>query len=122
MVGPSSDEPAAGTEGSGRRIFTRKRVGWAALALVLIALAAGGGYLLGKGSGEDLEAARTAGEKAGWTRGTAIGGDVYPAGLEQGRKITFGRTYRDAYRKAYRRAFEGSEVEVPDGEIEVAVP
>ena len=123
VAGPSNDTPDAGSERSGRRIFTRERLASVALVLVLIALAAGGGYLLGNDSGADLEAARTAGEKAGWTRGTAIGGDVYPAGLERGRKITYGRTYRDSYRAAYERAFKGSGVDAPKGdEIEVAVP
>ncbi len=123
MVGPSNDQPGADEQGDGRRIFTRARLAWAAAALVALALAGAGGYLLGTRSGEDLEAARTAGENAGWTRGTAIGGDVYPGGLEQGRRITYARTYRDSYRIAYRRAFKGSGVDAPKAdEIAVAVP
>lgn len=123
MAGPSNPRSGSGTEESGRRLLTWTRVGLAALALVLIALAAGGGRLIGGNSGADLEAARTAGEKAGWRRGTAIGGQVYPAGLELGRKITYGRTYRDSYRSAYRRELKGSGVDVPNAAaVEVAVP
>jgi hypothetical protein len=122
MVAPSTEKPA-GTTGGGRRIVTRGRVVCLLLAVIVIALAAGGGWLLGEGSGVDVEAARTAGENAGWTRGTAIGGDDYPAGLATGRRITYPRTYRDSYRIAYRRAFKGSGVDVPtDDDVQVAVP
>jgi hypothetical protein len=122
MVAPSTEKPAGTTEG-GRRIVTRGRVVGSLVAVVVIALAAGGGWLLGEGSGADVEAARTAGENAGWTRGTAIGGDDYPAGLATGRRITYPRTYRDSYRVAYRRAFKGSGVGVPsEDDVQVAVP
>ncbi len=81
------------------------------------------GWHLGRNSGADLDAARTAGEKAGWEKGTAIGGDVYPAGLQTGRSITYPRNYRAAYRTAYVNAFKGSDVKVPKAEqIEVSLP
>ena len=103
--------------------MTRGRVVGSLVAVIVLALAAGGGWLLGEESGADVEAARTAGENAGWTRGTAIGGDDYPAGLATGRRITYPRTYRDSYRVAYRRAFQGTGVGVPnDDDVEVAVP
>lgn len=122
-MGPSSDQPGAATEGDAGKIFTRRRAGWGALALVLLAIAAGGGYLAGSGSGEDLDAARVAGGEAGWSAGTAIGGDIYPAGLEKGRRITYGRAFRDSFRTAYRQAFRGTGIDVPnDDDIEVAVP
>lgn len=123
MVGPSNEQPGAGSEGSGRKILTRRRVVAVLLTLVLAAAAAGGGWLLGRESGADLEAARVAGEKAGWQRGTAIGGDVYPAGLQTGRSITYPRNYRAAYRTAYADAFKGSDVRVPKAEqIKVSLP
>lgn len=123
MAGPSNDQPGAATGGYGAGIVTRGRIGLAALALVLLALAAAGGYLLGKVSGEDLDAARVEGEREGWTRGTAIGGDVYPAGLEIGRRITYGRTFRSSYRDAYLGAFAGTGVDEPDAEkVEIPVP
>lgn len=124
MVGPIKDRPVAEAEGSDRKFFTGKRLALAASALVAIALAAGGGYLIGRDSGADVDAARTDGEEMGWTRGTSIGADIYPRGLDTGRKITYARTYRDAYREAYVRAFKGSEIsDVPKAEsIQVAVP
>lgn len=123
MAGPSNDQPgvAAGADGAG--LITRERIGLAALALVLLALAASGGYLLGTASGEDLDAARVEGEREGWKRGTATGGDVYPAGLEIGRRITYGRTFRASYRDAYLGAFAGTGVDEPDAEkVEITVP
>jgi hypothetical protein len=123
MAGPRNDQPGAATGGAAAGIVTRGRLGLAALVLVLVALAAAGGYLLGDASGEDLEAARAAGEREGWKQGTAHGGDVYPAGLEIGRRITYGRTFRSAYRDAYIGAFDGSGVDEPDTEkAEVPVP
>jgi hypothetical protein len=126
MAGPSNDQPGAATGGAAAGatgILTRGRIGLAALALALLALAAAGGYLLGSASGEDLDAARVAGEREGWKRGTATGGDIYPAGLELGRKITYGRTFRASYRDAYQRAFVGTEVKGPEpAEIEVPTP
>ncbi|GIK77448.1 MAG: hypothetical protein BroJett022_11380 [Actinomycetes bacterium] len=102
---------------------TRGRIGLAALALVLLALAAVGGHLLGTASGEDLDAARAAGEREGWKRGTAVGGEVYPSGLEIGRRITYGRSFRSSYRDAYVSAFAGTGVTEPDAEkVEIPVP
>jgi len=123
MAGPSNELPGAATPGHAAGPIARGRLGLAALALALVLLAGAGGYLLGATSGEDLEAARTAGERAGWSQGTAIGGDIYPAGLELGRKITYGRTYRSSYRTAYRQAFAGTGVDDPGPEqIEVPAP
>src|SRR5512139_1729150 len=76
-MGPSNQKSGAGSEGGGRKILTRGRVVAVLLTLILAVAAAGGGWLLGSESGADLDAARAAGAKAGWQRGTAIGGDVY---------------------------------------------
>ncbi|HET6830213.1 MAG TPA: hypothetical protein VFH44_02575 [Solirubrobacterales bacterium] len=123
MAGPSNDQPGLAAGGNATGIITRGRIGLAALALVLLVLAAAAGHWLGAASGEDLDAAREAGERAGWDQGTAIGGDIYPAGLELGRKITYGRTFRSSYRDAYERAFVGTGVDGPgSGEIEVPAP
>ena len=123
MVGPSIEKPGAGSEGSGRKILTRRRVVSALAVLLVAALAAGGGWLLGRNSGADLAAARTAGERAGWKRGTAIGQDVYPAGLQTGRQITYPRSYRGTYRTAYVKAFAGSKVKAPKADqIKVSLP
>ena len=123
MVGPIKDRPAADGEGGSRRIITRKRAAIAASVLAAVVIAGGGGYLAGERSGADVDAARVEGEKMGWTRGTTIGGDIYPAGLEQGRKITYARTFRASYREAYLKAFAGTDVDVPKAdEIKVSVP
>jgi hypothetical protein len=123
VAGPTNQQPGAEARGSGRKIAIRNLVVTILLGLLLIVIAGSGGYLLGKGSGSDLESARDTGERAGWTKGTAIGGDDYPAGLATGQRITYPRTYRDAYRIAYRRAFKGSGIDVPDeDDVQVAVP
>lgn len=123
MVAPGTENPGAGSEGSGGTRTVRKRILIAVPAVLLVALAGAGGYLAWNNSGADLEAARTAGEKAGWRQGTAIGGDAYPAGLAQGRRITYGRTFREAYRTAYLRAYKGSGVDAPKvDEIQVTMP
>ena len=123
MVAPGTEHPGAGAEGSGGGLLTRKRITLAVLAVLAVALAGAGGYVAGDRSGVDLEAARVSGEKAGWRRGTAIGGEAYPAGLAQGRQITYGRTFRAAYRIAYLRAYKGSGVDAPrEDKIEVNRP
>ena len=123
MAAPETAHPEAGTEGSGARRLTRKRVLLAVLATFAVGLAGAAGYLAGERSGVDLDAARLAGERAGWRQGTAIGGDAYPAGLAQGRRITYGRTFREAYRTAYLRAYKGSGVDAPKvDEIQVTMP
>jgi hypothetical protein len=123
VVGPSNEQSGAGSEGNGRKILTRRRVVGALLTLVLAVIAAGGGWLIGRESGADLGAARASGEKAGWRRGAAIGGDVYPAGLQTGRSITYPRSYRAAYRTAYTNAFKGSDLRVPKADqIKVSLP
>lgn len=123
MVAPGTENPVAGTEGSGGGLIARKRIALAVLAVFVAALAGAGGYLAGDNSGTDLEAARVAGEKAGWRRGTAVGGDAYPAGLALGRKITYGRSFRESYRSAYVRAYKGSGVDAPaTDQVEVVTP
>ena len=77
------------------------------VAVVLIALLAGGGYLLGKSSGEDLDAARSAGSAAGERAGSAQGAEQgFAEGQEQGRRVGYRTSYATAYRAAYRKAFE----------------
>lgn len=72
-----------------------------ALALVLVLSAGAGGYALGRSSGEDLDAARAAGERAGQAEGAALGEERgTKEGLRAGRK----QGYKEAYAKAQREA------------------
>ncbi|MDQ2630220.1 MAG: hypothetical protein M3Y75_04475 [Actinomycetota bacterium] len=89
------------------------------------ALAIGvGAYFIGRGTGEDLEAARTAGAQAGHRKGAAIGAaEGYAMGFKRGREAGFKRTYPKAYRKSYAKAFEEAGLEAPEArEIKVSSP
>jgi hypothetical protein len=82
--------------------------GIAVAGVIALALGAGsalGGYFLGKSSGEDLQAARLAGERAGQQAGAASGAEKgYAQGFTQGRKKGYRNAYESAYRKTYRQA------------------
>jgi hypothetical protein len=99
---PTTDD----TVGDGQSKTTLKRAGIIAAAVLMLALGAGGGYLLGHGSGPDLTAARADGAATGLTEGKSTAGDAYAQGEYTGHRITFGPAYRDAYRKAYREVYE----------------
>jgi hypothetical protein len=104
------DTPLPATDGAGpaqqlaaRRPRSTRRT--AVVALVIVVLAAGaavGGYLLGRGTGEDLDAARAVGarqgERIGTARGTARG---YDRGFKEGRRAGYRQTYDTAYDRAY---------------------
>lgn len=97
----------------------------AAVAVAAVALAVGyGTYELGRGSGEDIDAARIRGEAAGRQAGAAEGAARgYPAGFQKGRDKGFARTYRETYRIHYKRAFEQAGLDVPkDKDIDVPAP
>lgn len=97
----------------------------AAVAVAAVALAVGyGTYELGKGSGEDIDAARIRGEAAGREAGAAEGAARgYAAGFQKGREKGFARTYRETYRIHYKRAFEQAGLDVPkDKDIDVPAP
>jgi hypothetical protein len=66
-----------------------------------IILVAASGYVLGKSSGEDLDAARLSGAKHGRAEGAARGAEQgFSSGYSAGRK----RGYRQGYKSAYRKA------------------
>lgn len=116
---PTTDE----TVGNGEPKRTLKRAGIIAAVVVVLALGAGGGYLLGHESGPDLAAAGAEGAAAGIKEGTATAGDAYAEGEYQGRRITFGPAYRDAYRKAYREVYEKSDRDSPQIQrVSVPIP
>jgi hypothetical protein len=86
------------------------------LLAAFVAAAAGvGAYFYGKGTGEDLDAARAhgrvVGKRAGAAKGTKVG---YAEGFKKGRERGYSQTYADAYRKAYGQAFEDASLAVPE--------
>ena len=72
-----------------------------AIAVCAVLLVAGGGYLIGRSSGEDLDAAREAGASAGEAAGAKEGAE---RGREEGVRAGFKRGYEAAYRTAYEDA------------------
>jgi hypothetical protein len=121
METPVTDKPESEPGGGTRLKTILKRAGLALLVVLLLALGGGGGYVLGRNSGEDLDAARAEGATAGLSRGTATAGDAYAEGEARGRRVTYGPAFRDSYRAAYREAFKDSKLDVPSAE-QIAVP
>jgi hypothetical protein len=78
------------------------------LALLLVIAAAAGGYLIGRGSAEDLDAARDRGAVEGRKAGLEAGaGEGYAQGFAAAAKedrIAYEDAYRAAYAKEFRRA------------------
>lgn len=95
------------------------------LVVVLLAIALGvGGYFVGKGTGEDLDAARaqgaTAGKKAGTLKGTKQG---FKAGFRKGKSKGYEKAYGPAYKSSYVKAYEDAGLDAPaKSEIEVPDP
>ena len=97
----------------------------AAAGIVVIALLfAAGGYLLGKGSGDDLDTARLEGEFAGRKAGAVAGATKgYAAGFKKGRDLAFRKSYSASYKRNYRRAYESAGMDPPKPEnIQVPEP
>lgn len=90
-------------DGSEGRGGPRRAVFWWLLAFGLLTVLAvgGGGYLLGRSSGEDLNQARSEGRALGERAGSARGAESgYRTGLRLG--------HREGYRQAYRRALRAA--------------
>lgn len=108
----------------GRRRLDFARVlvvaGIAAAALV----AGAAGYLVGRGSGGDLDLARERGELSGKRAGALAGAKRgYAAGFTRGRESVFRKAYATSYRRNYRRAYlEAGLTPPPAREIEVPRP
>ena len=97
----------------------------AAGGILVVALMVGaGGYLIGKGSGDDLDTARLEGEFAGKQAGAVAGATRgYAAGFKKGRDIAFRKAYSASYKRNYRRAYEQAGMDPPKAEdIEVPKP
>lgn len=99
-------------------------IGWV-LGVLVVAIAIGAGaFVYGKSTGEDLEAARIEGARAGQRKGAAKGAaEGHAAGFRKGREVGFKRAYPKAYRESYAKAFEEAGLEVPDArDIQVSSP
>lgn len=101
-----------------------KRIGTVAVIALACLLVGVGTYLLGKGSGADVDQARlegaAAGKQAGAIQGAARG---YAAGFRKGQERGFRKAYIPAYRLYYKRAFEQAGLDAPtDEEIEIPLP
>lgn len=97
----------------------------AAGGILLIALLIGaGGYVLGKGSGDDIDQARLEGEFAGKQQGAIEGASRgYAAGFKKGRDLAFRKSYEASYRRNYIRAYENAGMDPPQAKnIEVPKP
>lgn len=82
------------------------------------------GYLLGKGTGDDLDTARLEGEFAGKRDGAIEGATRgYAAGFKKGRDLAFRKSYSASYRRNYQRAYEAAGMDPPRAkDIEVPRP
>jgi hypothetical protein len=100
-----SAAPAAGTATRKRRAIGAK--GWISLPLLLVVLglAAAGGYVLGHAGGPSLSAARSSGIRAGTLAGSRDGRSAgYRLGYAATYHVSYQRAYRGAYAHAYRAA------------------
>lgn len=110
------------------RLPRREIDGMKALAaggiIVAALLIAAAGYLLGKGSGEDVDTARLQGEFAGRKAGAVAGATKgYAAGFKKGRDLAFRKSYAASYRRNYIRAYEDAGMDPPKArDIEVPKP
>jgi flagellar biosynthesis/type III secretory pathway protein FliH len=104
----------------GRPQGWRRKPLLAALAILVGAGAAIGGYFIGYSTGEDLDAAREAGAAAGREAGSARGAEQgYAQGFKEGRKKGYQQTYASAYEEAYRKAYDEAGLTPPK---KVSVP
>ena len=115
---------ARGVELPGTSELQRRLIARVALVVSACLLVGVGGYLIGKGTGDDLDAARQEGELAGRQAGAIQGAsEGYPAGFRKGRARGFRKAYVRAYRIYYIRAYEQAGQDPPPAnKIEVPRP
>lgn len=108
--------------GQPRELTVTVRSMMIAAGVVLASAALGvGGYLVGEGTGEDMDAARSegqaAGKKAGTSEGTARG---FKVGFKRGKQKGYERAFAPAFKNGYVKAFEDAGLTAPKKkEIEV---
>jgi hypothetical protein len=102
-AGPQSPSAGDGAAGAPR---------WLVVGSAVFVLAVGSGvgaYFIGKASGEDLDAARAAGDRQGQREGAARGTKVgYDQGYKEGRKAGYRQTYKKAYDRAKKTGAESA--------------
>jgi hypothetical protein len=107
--------------GQGSSAKTRKAA-LAAIAVLVLAACGVGGYLVGNSGGEDLDAARAAGARAGHDEGIRKGTQAgYAGGFRAGKRRGYLQAFAPAYKKAYIAAYGDSELEPPKPS-EVSLP
>ncbi|MCB0830024.1 MAG: hypothetical protein KDB54_00490 [Solirubrobacterales bacterium] len=97
----------------------------AVAGIIAVALMVGaGGYLVGKGTGDDVDQARLEGEFAGKRAGAIAGATKgYAAGFKKGRDVAFRKSYSASYRRNYIRAYDNAGMDAPKAkDIEVPEP
>ena len=73
-----------------------------------------GAYLIGSGTGEDLDAARAEGFAAGVESGAKAGDRRgFASGYELGKRQGYGGGYQEAFRTAYQGAFREAGLPTP---------
>ena len=105
-----------GSGGEDQEPLARPARRWLGLTVAVLCIAAvgAGSYLLGHGSGEDLNRARTDGAAAGRAEGAEAGAKRgYAEGLKIGRKRGYEQTYSSAYRSSFRQAFADAGLNAP---------
>lgn len=93
--------------------------------VVIVCVAVGiGAYLIGKGSGEDIDSARVSGRAAGREAGAIKGAtEGYAKGFKKGRDRGFLKSYRANYKGYFKRAFKEAGLDVPpDNQIDIPEP
>ncbi len=121
-VEPEATEPSSKATGQPRELTVTVRSVMIAAGVVLASAALGiGGYLVGEGTGEDMDAARSegqaAGKKAGTSKGTARG---FKVGFKKGKERGYERAFAPAFKNGYVRAFKNAGLTAPKKkEIEV---
>jgi hypothetical protein len=103
------------------RISVSRRQFLVGLGLLVVVVALGvGGYLFGRSTGEDLDAARAHGTALGQTEGSAKGAsEGFTAGRKEGRNAAYAKSYDRSYRDGYQQAYEDAGLNPPD---EITVP
>ena len=115
---------ARGVELPGTSDLERRQIARVGLIVSACLLVGAGAFFIGRGSGDDAEAARQEGEVAGRQAGAIEGAtEGYPAGFRKGRARGFRKAYVPAYRTYFKRAYEQAGLDAPPNrKIDVPQP